>query len=147
MIFLGRKRISFWGQRINIYAKGFIYVIFNATNYILHWVSHMQSVQHDITQMMLLYKGNQPWIFIGRTDSEAEAPILWPSHVKSWLVGKDPGAGKDWRQKEKGAAEDEMLWWHHQFNGHEFEQTPGDGEGQGSLACCHTRGHKESNTT
>ena len=80
-------------------------------------------------------KGNQPWIFTGRTDAKAEAWILWPPDVKSWLIGKDPDAGKDWRQ-EKGTAEDEMVGWHHQLNGHEFEQTLGDREGQGSLAFC-----------
>ena len=87
-------------------------------------------------------KGNQPWIFIGRTD--AEAPILWPPDAKNWLTGKDPDAGKDWRQEEKG---DEMVGWHHWLNGHEFEQTPGVGEGQGSLACCSPRGHKEFDMT
>ena len=81
-------------------------------------------------------KGNQSWIFIGRTDPEAEAPVLWPPDTKSRHIGKDPDAGKDRKQKEKRAAEDEMLWQHHWLNGHEFEQTLGDGEGQGSLACC-----------
>ena len=71
-------------------------------------------------------KGNQPWIFIGRTDAGAEAPILWPPDVKSWLIGKDPDAGKDWGQEEKGAREDEMVGWHHQLNGQAFEQTLGD---------------------
>ena len=75
-------------------------------------------------------KENQPWIFIGRTD--AEAPILWPPDAKSWLIGKDPDAGKDWRQEEKGMTEDEMVGWHHWLNGRECEQTPGNGEGQGS---------------
>ena len=79
-------------------------------------------------------KGNQPWIFIGRTDSEA--PIFWSPDEKSQLTGKDPNAGKDWRQGEKGMAEDEMVGWHHCLNGHEFEQAPEDGDGQGSLACC-----------
>ena len=74
-------------------------------------------------------KGNQPWIFTGRTDAEAEAPILRPLDAKSQLIGKDPDAGKDWRQEEKGMRKDEMVGWHHQLNGHEFEQTPGDGEG------------------
>ena len=81
-------------------------------------------------------KGNQPWIFIGRTDAEAEAPILGPPDVKNWLSGKDPNAGKAWRQEEKGTTEDEMVGWHHGLNGHESEQAPGGGEGQGSLACC-----------
>ena len=68
-------------------------------------------------------KGNQPWVFIGRTDAEAKAPMLWPPDGKSWLIGKDPDAEKDWRQEEKGVTEDEMAGWHHQLNGHEFEQT------------------------
>ena len=92
-------------------------------------------------------KGNQSWIFIGRTDVEAETPILWPSDVKSWLIGKDPDAGKDWRQEEKGMTEDEMVGWHHWFNGHEFEQTPGVGDGQGGLACCNPWGRKKSDVT
>ena len=92
-------------------------------------------------------KGNQSWIFIGRTDAEAEAPILWPPDVKSWLIWKDPEAGKDWRQEEKGATEDKMVWWHHWLIGHEFEQTPGDSEGQESLVCCSPWGHKESDMT
>ena len=82
-------------------------------------------------------KGNQPWIFIGRTDTEAEAPILWPPDAKSWLIAKGPGAGKDWRQEEKGTTEDEVVGWHHRLDGHEFEQTLGDSEGQRSLPCCH----------
>ena len=92
-------------------------------------------------------KENQHWIFIGRTDAEAEALILWPPDVKNWLIGKDPDAGKDWRQKEKGTTEDEMVGWHHRLNGHDFEQAPGDSEGQGGLACCSPWGHKESDTT
>ena len=89
-------------------------------------------------------KGNQPWIFIGRTDAEAEAPIFWPPDAKSWLIGKDPNDGKDWRQAEKGTTEDEMIDWHHQLNGHEFGETPGDGEWLGSLVCCSPSGLKES---
>ena len=81
-------------------------------------------------------KGTQPWIFIGRTDAEAEAPILWLPDAKNWLIGKDPDAGKDWRPKEKRVAEDEIVGWHHWFNGCELGQTLGDGEGQWSLACC-----------
>ena len=78
-------------------------------------------------------KGNQPWIFTGRTDAEAEAPVFWPHDIKSWFTGKDPDAGKDWRQEEKGVTEDEMVGWSHCLNGHEFVQALGDGEGQGSL--------------
>ena len=92
-------------------------------------------------------KGNQPWIFIGRTDAEAEAPILWPPDEKNWLIGEDPDAGKDWGQEEKGTTEDEMVGWHHWFNGHGFEQTLGDGEGQRSLVCCSPWGCKESDMT
>ena len=90
-------------------------------------------------------KGNQPWIFIERT--VAEALILWPLDAKSWLFGKDPGAGKGGRQKGKRMIEGEMVGWHHWFNGHEFEQTLGDSEGQGSLACCSLQGCKELDTT
>ena len=92
-------------------------------------------------------KGNQSWVFIGGTDTEAEAPILWPPRVKSWLIGKDPAAGKDWRQEEKGTTEDEMVGWHHLLNGHEFEQALGVGDGQGGLVCCSPWGHKESEMT
>ena len=92
-------------------------------------------------------KGNQPWIFIGRTDAEAEAVILWPPNAKSRLIGKDPDAGEDWGQEEKGMTEDEMVGWHHRLYGHEFVQTLGDSEGQGSQACCSPRGHKESDRT
>ena len=86
-------------------------------------------------------KGNQPWIFFGRTDAEAEAPILWPPDVKSWLTEKDPDAGKE-EEEEKGATENEMVGWHHRLNGQKSEQTLGDGEGQGSLACCIPWGHR-----
>ena len=91
-------------------------------------------------------EGNQPWIFIGRTDAEVKSRILWPPDVKSWLIGKDPEAGKDWGQ-EKRVTEDELVGWHHQFSGHERGQTLGDGEGQGSLACCSPWGLKESDTS
>ena len=89
-------------------------------------------------------KGNQSWIFIGRTDAEAETSILWPPDVKDWLIGKDPDAGKDWRQEEKGMTE---FGWHHQLDGHEFEQAPGAGDGQGGLVCCSSWSHKESDMT
>ena len=92
-------------------------------------------------------KGNQSWIFIGRTDNEAELPILWPPDVKNWLIRKDPDVGRDWSQEEKGMTEDEMVGWHHWLDGHEFEQALGVGDGQGSLACCSTWGHKESDMT
>ena len=81
-------------------------------------------------------KGNQSWIFTGITDAEAETPILWPPDAMSWLIWKDPDAGKDWRQEETGMTEDEMAGWYHWVDGHEFEQAPGVGDGQGSLVCC-----------
>ena len=92
-------------------------------------------------------KGNQPWILVGRTDAEAETLVFWSSDVNSWLLGKVPDAGKDWRQKEQRASEDEMAGWHHWCNGHELGQTSGDGEGQGGLACCSSWGCKKSETT
>ena len=95
-------------------------------------------------------KGNQSWIFIRRTDAEAEAPVLWPPVAKNWLIGKDPDAGKDWRPEEKGMTEDEMVGRHHWLNGHEFEQVPGVGDGWGGLACCRPWrpwGCKELDTT
>ena len=92
-------------------------------------------------------KGNQSWIFIGKTDAEAEAPMLWLPDAKSWLIWKDPDAGKHWRQEDKGTTEDEMVGWHQQLNGHEIEQAPGDGEGQGGQACCSPWGHKELEAT
>ena len=88
-------------------------------------------------------KGNQPWIFTGKTDAAAEAPILWPPDAKSWLIGNDPGAGKDWGQEEKGATEDEMFGWYCQLNEHEFEHR----ERQRRLACCSPWGHKELDMT
>ena len=92
-------------------------------------------------------KGNQSWIFIGKTDAEAEIPILWPTDSKNWLIWKDPDAGKGWRQEEEGRTEDEMVGWHHQLNGHEFEQALGVGDGQGSLVCCTPWGRKELDMT
>ena len=92
-------------------------------------------------------KRNQYWILIGRTDSEAEAPILWPPDAKNWLIWKDPDAGKDWRQEEKGTRENELVAWHHWLNGHEFEQALEIGDGQGSLECCSPWGCKESDRT
>ena len=91
-------------------------------------------------------KGDQSWIFTGRTDAEAEAPILWPPDAKDWLIRKDPDYGKDWRQEEKGTTEDEMVGWHHWLNGHEFEQAPGVGDGQGILALVMDRESRIYNT-
>ena len=92
-------------------------------------------------------EGDQPWVFFGRNDAEAETPVLWPPHAKSWLVGKDSDAGRDWGQEEKGMTEDGMAGWHHRLDGREFEWTAGVGDGQGGLACCNSWGRKESDMT
>ena len=102
----------------------------------------------DCKEIQLVHpKGDQSWVFIGRTDVEAETPILWPPDTKSWLIGKDPDAGKDWGQEEKGMTEDEMVRWYHWLDGHGFGWTPGVGDGQGGLACCSLWGRKELDTT
>ena len=95
----------------------------------------------------VLSKGDQSWLFIGRTDAKAETPVLWPPYAESWLIGKDSDARSDWGQKEKATTEDEMTGWHHRLNGHEFKWTPGVGDGQEGLACCDSWSHKESDTT
>ena len=92
-------------------------------------------------------KGDWSWVFFGRTDVKAETPVLWPPHAKSWLIGKDSDAGRDWGQEEKGTTEDEMAGWHHRLDGRGPGWTPGVGDGQGSLVCCSSWGHKESFTT
>ena len=102
------------------------------------WTARIQPVHSE---------GDQPWDFFGRNDAKAETLVLWPPHAKSWLIGKDPDAGKDWGQEEKGTTEDEMAGWHHGLDGCEFEWTPGDGDGQGGLVCCKSWGCKESDTT
>ena len=110
-----------------------------------HWCSNL----HFPLESPLNYKeiqpvhpkGDQSWVFIGRTDAEAETSILWPPHAKSWLIGKDPDAGRDWGQEEKGTTEDEMAEWHHWLDRHEFEWRPG------GLACCDSWGRQESDTT
>ena len=92
-------------------------------------------------------KGDQSWLFFGSNDAKAETPVFWPPHAKSWLIGKDSAVGRDWGQEEKGKTEDEMAGWHHRFDGCEFEWTPGDGDGQGGLACCDSWGCKELDMT
>ena len=92
-------------------------------------------------------KGDQSWVFIGRTDAKAETPILRPPHEKNWLIGKDPDAGRDWGQEEKGMTEDEMAGWHHWLDRCEREWTPGVGDGQGGLVCCNSQGRKELDMT
>ena len=101
----------------------------------------------DCKEIQSVHPKDQSWVFIGRTDVEAETPILWPPHVKSWLIGKDPDAGTDLRQEEKWTTKDEMVEWHQRLNGHEFGWTPEVGDGQGILAYCSVWGQKESDTT
>ena len=102
----------------------------------------------DCKEIQLVHsKGDQSWVFIGRNDAEAENPILWPPDTKSWLIGKDSDAGRDWGQEEKGTTEYEMAGWHHRLDGREFAWTPGVGDGQGGLVCCNSWGRKESDTT
>ena len=93
------------------------------------------------------FEGDQPWDFFGRNDAKAETQVLWPPHGKSWLIGKDSDAGRDWEQEEKGMTEDEMAGWHHWLDGRVSGWTPGVGDGQGGLACCDSWGHKKSDTT
>ena len=101
----------------------------------------------DCMEVHLVHpKGDQSWVFIGRTDAEAETPVLWPLHAQGWLIGKDPDAGRDWEQ-EKGMTEDEMAAWHYRLDGPEFEWAPRVGDGQGGLACCNSWGCKESEMT
>ena len=104
----------------------------------LNWATEIQPVHS---------KEDQSWVFFGRNDAKAETPVLWPPHVKSWLIGKDSDAGRDWGQEEKGTTEDEMAGWHHWLNGHESQWTPMVGDGQGGLECCDSWGCKESDTT
>ena len=92
-------------------------------------------------------KGDQSWVSFGRNNAKTETPVLWPPHAKSWLIGKDSDAGRDWGQEEKGTTEDEMAGWYHRLNGRESEWTPGVSDGQGGLECCDSWGHKESGTT
>ena len=101
----------------------------------------------DCKEIQPVHPKDQSWVFIGRTDAEAETPILWPPDGKSWLIGKDSDAGRDWGQEEKGMTEGNMAGWHHRLDGHEFEWTLGVGDGQGGLVCCSSWGRKESDTT
>ena len=111
------------------------------------WEKNLESLLDCKEIQPINPKGNQSWIFIERTDAEAEMPILWPPDGKNWFIGKDSDAGNDWRWEKKGMIEDEMVGWRHWLDGHEFEQAPGVGGGQGSLVCCSPWGHKESDMT
>ena len=112
---------------------------------VVHGAAKSQTRLSDWTETEL--KGNQPWIYIGRIDTEAEAPILWLPDAKSRFIGQNPDAGKTWGQKEKGVTEDEMVGWHYWLNGHEFGRIPEDSKGQGGLVCCSSWGHRDSDTT
>ena len=101
----------------------------------------------DCKKIETVHSKDQSWVFFGRTDAKAETPLLWPPHEKTWLIGKDCDAGRDWGQEEKGMIEDEMVGWYYRLDGREFEWTPGVGDGQGGLTCCDSRGHKELDMT
>ena len=115
-----------------------MYEWMNVTN--ICWLYTLESPVDSKVIKLVNPKGSQPWIFVGKTDAEAETPILWQLHAKSWLIGKDSDAGRDWGQEEKGTIEDEMAGWHRRLNGHEFGWTPGVGDGQGGLVCCSSWG-------
>ena len=101
----------------------------------------------DCKKIQPVHSKDQPWVFFGRNDAKAETPVLWLPRAKSWLIGKDSDAGRDWGQEEKGTTEDEIAGWHHRLDGREFEWTPGVGDGQEGLTCCNSWGRKESDTT
>ena len=124
----------------------FFFSIFSFFSF--HFLTLQYCIGLDCKEIQSVHsEGEQSWVFIGRTDAEAETPILWPPDAKSWLTGKDPDAGRDWGQEKKGTTEAEMAGWHHRPNGHEFKWTPGVGDGQGGLVCCNSWGCKESDTT
>ena len=128
-------------------AMVFPAVMYGCESWTIHKAEHWRNDAFELWCLRVPWTaGNQSWIFIGRTNAEAETPILWPPDVKNWLIWKDPDAGKDWRW-EKGMTEDAIVGWHHQLNGQDFESTPGVGDGQGGLARCGPRGHKELDTT
>ena len=133
------RRARWWGIRMNTCC---VLDVWSAAG------AHRRHSSPSFREIQPVHpKGSQSWIFIGRTVAEAEAPILWPPDAKNWLIWKDPDAGKDWGQEEKGTTEDEMVGWHHRLDGYEFEQTLGVGDGQGGLACCSPWGHKALDTT
>ena len=131
---------------------GSLSILWHCLSLVLEWKltfsSPMATAEFSkFKEIQPVHPKDQSWVFIGRTDAEAETPILWPPDVKSWLIGKDSDAGWDWGQEEKGTTEDKMAGWHHQLDGRESEWTPGVGDGQGGLACCDSWGHKESDMT
>ena len=143
------KDILFWLVQFHIYFVAFKH-LWALKNWCFWTVVLEKTLESplDCKEIQPVHpKRDQPWVFIGRTDVEAETPVLWPPDVKSWLMGKDPDAGKDWGQEEKGTTEDEMVGWHHRLNGHGFGWIPGVGDGQGGLVCCDSWCRKESDTT
>ena len=128
-------------------SKAWLYYYFYLSVIFYYW-SRCATLESPLDSKIkpVNLKGNQFWIFMGRTSAEVEAPILWPPDAKNWLLRKDPDAGKDGRQ-ENGTTKDEMVGWHHWLDGHEYEQAPGDGDGQGGLVCCSPWGFEESDMT
>ena len=142
------------GEEVSFFCFVFVWVVLPFENWALKnwcfWTVVLKTLESPLNfkEIQPVHpKGDQSWVFTGRTDAEAETLILWPPDAQSWLIGKDPDAGKDSGQEEKGMPEDEMVGRHHQFNGREFEWTPGVGDGQGGVACCSSWGHRELGTT
>ena len=146
-----RKRSWFTGKMMRLFLKGLGPLESWAPKNWCFWTMVLEKTLEsalDCKEVQPVHpKGDQSWVFIGRTDAEAETPILWLPNVKNWLIWKDPDAGKDWRWEWKGTTEDELVGWHHRLNGHKFEQALGIGDGQGGLVCCSPWGHKESDMT
>ena len=130
------------GLMLKLRIQYFGYLMWRATHWKRPWCWERLRLRREVHS-----KGDQSWVFFGRTDAKVETPVLWPPHEKSWLIGKDSDAGRDWGQEEKGTTEDEMAGWHHWLDGHGFGWTLGVGDGQGDLACCNSWGCKESDTT
>ena len=127
----------------------FLHILTNICYFLFKNYCHPSISEEQVIVVLICIshsEGDQPWDFFGRNDAKTETPVLWPPHAKSWLIGKDSDAGRDWRQEEKGTTEDEMAGWHHWLDGRESGWTPGVGDGQGGLACCDSWGRKESDT-
>ena len=147
--------ISLYFHCQQLYFQQSIYTFYSNTPEIANfmclfeWPVVWSNTSPDVAMKVFLYmdEGDWSWVFFGKNDAKAETPILWPPQEKSWCIGKDPDAGRDWGQEEKGMPEDEMAGWQHRLDGREFEWTPGVGDGQGGLACCDSRGRKESDMT
>ena len=137
---------EFWIMAILTGVRWYLIVVLISTSLMISWKRLLQ-VPWTARRSNQSWSKDQSWVFLGRNDAEVETPILWPPHEKSWLIGKDPEAGRDWGQEEKGTTEDEMAGWHHLLDAHEFGWTPGVGDGQGGLDCCYSCGCKGSDTT